>query len=98
MEQAILEGDFLAYTDLSNEIQFNGGGHANHEFFWEGLIPIKMYGGVPPPPESELYRLLTDSFGSLDGFIQEFNKRANAIQGSGWCWLIYDPKSDSLTI
>ena len=62
---AIMSGDFLKYTDLSRTIQFLGGGHANHEFFWDGLVPIKQYGGVPPPPESELYRLLLKSFGGI---------------------------------
>ena len=46
------------YTDILDQIKFNGGGHLNHEFFWEGLAPIVAGGGVLPEVNSKLHKLL----------------------------------------
>ena len=37
-----------------------------------------------------------ESWGSLDEFIKQFNQRTAAIQGSGWGWLIYNKRKNSL--
>ena len=37
--EALAEGDHLKFTELTQAIKFNGGGHLNHEFFWESLCP-----------------------------------------------------------
>ena len=31
---------------LTEEIKYNGGGHLNHQFFWESIIPISHGGGL----------------------------------------------------
>ena len=46
------------FVDLAQVIKFNGGGHLNHEFFWDSLTPISQGGGSLPdangPPNSKL--------------------------------------------
>jgi len=42
---------------LSQGIKFNGGGHLNHEFFWESLSPVKEDGGKEPTEGKLLYMI-----------------------------------------
>ena len=97
-EEALKSQDTEKYIDLSNTIKFNGGGHFNHEFFWDSLIPIKEGGGVLPSKDSALCKLLEKSFGSVEAFIEFFKKRAGAVQGSGWGLLYFNSMSDMLEI
>jgi Fe-Mn family superoxide dismutase len=65
-------------------IKNNGGGHANHSFFWQIM-----------GPEKEIDTALTDdikkTFGSAEEFKKKFNEMAASHFGSGWCWLVRDP-------
>lgn len=56
------------YTSFSQAIKFNAGGVFNHIFFWESLAPIKNGGGVVPETNSELFKMITSHWGSLDTF------------------------------
>ncbi len=67
--------------DKRTAVRNNGGGHANHSFFWEIMVPK---GGEPT---GELLAALNDSFGSLEGFKEQFSKAAATRFGSGWAWL-----------
>ena len=60
----------------------NGGGHANHAFFWTVMSPAG--GGMP---EGALATAINDGFGSFDAFKAEFSKAAVTRFGSGWAWL-----------
>jgi Fe-Mn family superoxide dismutase len=62
-------------------VRNNGGGHANHSFFWEIMSPN---GGEPT---GDLLAAINDAFGSLDGFKDAFSKAAATRFGSGWAWL-----------
>jgi Fe-Mn family superoxide dismutase len=62
-------------------VRNNGGGHANHSFFWEIMSPK---GGEP---SGDLLAALNASFGSVDGFKDAFSKAAATRFGSGWAWL-----------
>jgi len=37
------------------------------------------------------------SWGTLDEFIRVFSQRTAAIQGSGWGWLVYNKRKESLS-
>ncbi|WYP27967.1 superoxide dismutase [Alkalihalobacillus sp. FSL W8-0930] len=66
-------------------VRNNGGGHANHTFFWELLTP-----GGSTAPTGELADKITEEFGSFDKFKEEFANAAANRFGSGWAWLIVD--------
>lgn len=79
------EGDIASMIELQSAIKFNGGGHINHSIFWTNLAPIGKGGGVTP--KGPLGKEIEKKWQSLDKFIEEFSKKAVAIQGSGWAWL-----------
>lgn len=56
----------------------------NHDFFWHGLTP----GGSTISPKVE--EALTDTFGSVDKFKEDFTNAAINNFGSGWTWLVKD--------
>jgi len=69
----------------------NASQHWNHIQFWEMMGP----GGNAMP--SELEKALTESFGSVGTFKQEFSAAGAGQFGSGWCWLVKD-KDGSLKV
>lgn len=76
-----------AMIALQSAINFNGGGHINHNIFWTNLAPEGNGGGGQP--EGELAIAINKEFGSFENFVEKFNARTAAIQGSGWGWLGY---------
>ncbi|MFK4466895.1 superoxide dismutase [Mn] [Bacillus sp. RC252] len=64
-------------------VRNNGGGHANHTFFWTILSPN---GGGQPV--GELATAIEAKFGSFDAFKAEFAKAGATRFGSGWAWLV----------
>lgn len=79
------KGDLDAVIALQPAIRFNGGGHLNHVLFWDNLAPKGKGGGEPP--KGAFAQALQQRFGSLEQFIDKFNAKTVAIQGSGWGWL-----------
>ncbi len=63
-------------------VRNNGGGHANHSFFWTVMSPNG--GGLP---SGDLASAIDSSFGDFDAFKAEFSKAAATRFGSGWAWL-----------
>ncbi len=70
-------------ADIRGAVRNNGGGHANHCFFWETLSP--QGGGQPT---GKLAEKIDQAFGDLDGFKDAFTQAALNRFGSGWAWLI----------
>lgn len=68
---------------IRTAVRNNGGGHANHSFFWTILSPN---GGGQPV--GELASAIEAKFGSFDAFKEEFAKAAATRFGSGWAWLV----------
>jgi len=69
--------------NIRTAVRNNGGGHANHTFFWNILSPSG--GGNPTGPLAEA---IDKKFGSFDAFKEEFAKAAATRFGSGWAWLV----------
>lgn len=72
-------------ADIRTAVQNNGGGHANHTFFWEIMAPNA--GGAPT---GSLKDAIDETFGSFENFKNEFKTAATGRFGSGWAWLVVD--------
>jgi len=70
---------------IQNAVNFFGGGFENHRLFWESLSP-KNDGR----PGGKLEDSIDVYFDSFDNFKIEFSNKAMSIQGSGWCWLVFN--------
>ncbi|MBG9752474.1 superoxide dismutase [Bacillus thuringiensis] len=68
---------------IRTAVRNNGGGHANHTFFWTILSPN---GGGQPV--GELATAIEAKFGNFDAFKEEFAKAGATRFGSGWAWLV----------
>lgn len=68
-------------------VRNNGGGHWNHDFFWN-LMTRPGKGGEPSP---ELRAAIERDFGGLDAMKRTFQQAGLARFGSGWAWLIVRP-------
>jgi Fe-Mn family superoxide dismutase len=71
---------------IRTAVRNNGGGHANHSFFWKSIGPGK--GGAP---KGKLAAAIETTFGSFDKFKEKFAKAAATRFGSGWAWLVVTP-------
>ena len=69
--------------DIRTAVRNNGGGHVNHEMFWQIMGPGK--GGAPHGPIADA---ITSTFGSFDTFKEQMNKGGATRFGSGWVWLV----------
>jgi len=71
--------------DKRTPVRNNGGGHANHSFFWEIMSPN---GGGEPSGA------LADAIGEAFGGVAELQAAVNDAGvkrfGSGWTWLVWD--------
>jgi superoxide dismutase, Fe-Mn family len=67
----------------SGDVFNNAAQHFNHSVYWKSLSP--QGGGEPGGALAEAIR---KSHGSFQSFREEFGKKAVAIFGSGWCWLV----------
>jgi superoxide dismutase, Fe-Mn family len=61
----------------------NGGGHANHSFFWKIMKPNG--GGVPTGAVKDA---IEKEFGSFEEFKKQFSEKALTLFGSGWAFLV----------
>ncbi|EME8181025.1 superoxide dismutase [Enterococcus faecium] len=72
-------------TDIKTAVRNNGGGHANHSFFWEIMAPNA--GGEPT---GEIKEAINEAFGDFSSFKEEFKKATVGRFGSGWAWLVME--------
>ncbi len=78
-----LEHIMKSVSSYSVAVRNNGGGHYNHELFWEIMTPN---GGGQPT--GELLAAINSSFGSFRKFQELFTTAAATRFGSGWAWLV----------
>jgi Fe-Mn family superoxide dismutase len=78
-----IEELLMNVSKYSTAIHNNGGGYFNHNFFWETLTPK---GGSP---QGALADAINKDFGSFQNLKDELSKKAIAVFGSGWGWLIF---------
>ena len=64
-------------------VRNNGGGHANHSFFWK--LMTADGGGEP---KGAIAEAVQETFGSFDGLKEKINAAGAARFGSGWAWLV----------
>ena len=84
IESVLASLDILP-EDKRTAVRNNGGGHANHTFFWEIMGP-----GGGGEPSGALADAIADTFGSLDELKTQVNDAGVKRFGSGWTWLVWD--------
>lgn len=80
---AKLEDVLHSISKYSVKMRNNGGGHYNHELFWQCMKP-----GTAGKPEGKLATAIDHSFGSFDAFKTQFTDAGKNRFGSGWAWLV----------
>jgi Fe-Mn family superoxide dismutase len=70
-------------ADKKGAIRNNGGGHANHAFFWKQLSPTG--GGAPI---GSLAAAIDSELGGFDALKEAFANAGATRFGSGWAWLV----------
>lgn len=70
---------------VRTKVRNNGGGHANHSFFWQVMSANPM--GAPRQARGDLGKAIDMSFGSFEKFQEQFSTVALNRFGSGWAWL-----------
>jgi Fe-Mn family superoxide dismutase len=83
--EELLENLDALPENIRTAVRNNGGGHLNHNLFWTVLSPS---GGGQP--DGVLAQEITSTFGSFDGFKDQFTEAATTRFGSGWAWLVVD--------
>ena len=69
--------------NIRTVVRNNGGGHANHSFFWKIMGPNA--GGEP---KGKLADDIKSTFGSFNDFKEKFAAAGAGRFGSGWAWLV----------
>ncbi|MCC7205203.1 MAG: superoxide dismutase [Phycisphaeraceae bacterium] len=77
----------LVPQEIRTAVRNNGGGHANHSFFWQLLTsPGKSKG-----PSGALAAAIDKELGGLEKFKEAFGTAGTTRFGSGWAWLVVRP-------
>ena len=82
--EEIIVGTYTAGSVAQNGIFNNASQHWNHVQFWEMMGPSGK--SIP----SELSSAISENFGSIDKFKEEFCAAGAGQFGAGWCWLVKD--------
>lgn len=64
-------------------VKNNGGGHFNHELFWQLMTPESK-----PLGDGKLKSTIISTFGSVESLMEKMNDTGLKRFGSGWSWLV----------
>lgn len=92
LKEARESGDFTLIKHWERELAFNGAGHILHTLFWENMS------ATGSEPSTQILEKINESFGDIDTFKKQFSAAAAAVEGSGWCVLVWIPKFEKLEI
>jgi Fe-Mn family superoxide dismutase len=85
-----LIGDLNALPEkIRRAVRNNGGGHANHSFFWKIMGP--KAGGEPKGKLADDFK---STFGSFAAFKEKFADAGIMSFGSGWVWLVKNKQGE----
>jgi len=90
---ASLEDVLSNISKYSTKMRNNGGGHYNHEIFWQCMRPKRENNA----PTGKMLRAIEKQFLSFDNFKTQFTDFGKTRFGSGWTWL-YINKDKVLTL
>ena len=91
IEELVSDMDAIP-SDIQTAVRNNGGGHANHSFFWKIMAPNA--GGEPT---GAIKDAINETFGDFATFKEEFKKAAAGRFGSGWAWLVLEDGKLAIT-
>ena len=74
--------------DIRQTVRNQGGGHANHQFFWK-ILTAKG----PGKPSGDMAAAIVRDFGSYECFKARFEAAGAQHFGPGWVFLVCKPKS-----
>ncbi len=86
LSEARASGDYSLIKHWSRELAFHGSGHVLHTLYWANMSP--KGGGEP---KGELLEAMQKSFGGFDKCTAQFAAATNAVEGSGWGILAFEP-------
>ena len=81
-----LEQILGSVTHYTPKMRNNGGGHYNHEMFWQSMRPKT----TDNKPSGKLLEAIEKEFSSFANFKTRFSDAAKNRFGSGWAWLYTD--------
>ena len=81
------------FAELTRRLGFEYNGMILHEYYFANL---RRAAEPAPPGGSGLAQALTDSFGSVDGWVKDFHA-VGEMRGIGWAILFEDPVNDRLS-
>jgi Fe-Mn family superoxide dismutase len=81
-----LEDVLANISKYSAKVRNNGGGHYNHEMFWQCMRPKQ----VDNKPGKKLMEAIEKRFNSFSDFKTQFSDAGKNRFGSGWAWLYAD--------
>jgi len=88
-----LEDILSNVSKYSAKVRNNGGGHYNHEMFWQSMRPKQ----TDNKPGKKLMDAIESNFTSFQNFKTQFSDAGKNRFGSGWAWL-YADKNNKLQI